>query len=105
MTLKLNESPAHSIGNNRLKCVNTDPMTRTKNMGRPPFTEIYDFIIWLGNQPFKRMNDTLNDIFQFVVNKNNIFFSNSCTKHICVDTFFQLRLWHLSVPNPITSMS
>lgn len=57
MTLKLNESPAHSIGNNRLKCINTDSMTRTKNMGSPPFTEIYDFIIWLGHQPFKSMND------------------------------------------------
>lgn len=85
MTLKLNESPAHSIGNNRVKCVNTDPMTRTKNMGSPPFTEIYDIIIW--KSTFQKYEWYIHDIFQFVVKKQHLFQQHLYQAHLCWHVF------------------
>lgn len=90
MTLKLNESPAHSIGK-QIEVYKHRFDDSDKKHGKPPI----HWDLWLHHlawtSTFQKYEWYLHDIFQFVVNKNNIFFRNSCTKHICVDTFFKVE--------------
>ena len=79
-------------------------MIWTKKNGKPPFTEIYDFIIWLGNPPPKGW--MISTWYISICGKQKTTsFSAAFVPTTSALTLSILRLWHLLVPNPITSMS